>query len=640
VSERVRVLVVDDSEFFGTLVAGELERLYDMETTRTSSSEKALTYLERGNFECIISDYDMPETDGIEFFEAVRDRGFDVPFFLLTAAGSEEVASRAITAGIDDYFPKTKGEDQFEILGKRVQNVVSKRRAARSLERRRRLNETLWRITQELIHAPTRDEIGDRVCDQLVDFDRIAFAWLDTHDSETVGHAGIEAAALDEFRTQIQDTELAPTETALREQTIETATVTVNPDADSSTDETTTTETDSETELVAIPLLYQETAYGVVTVATAEGHSIESSDRDALGHLGTTVGHALAAVEMEREVEIFREAVDQADPAIAITDTAGRIDYVNSAFEAITGYGAGQLYGESITLLATERYDSDDYTALLDRVQDGETVREEVVQRRADGAQFYADLSVAPITVENTIEQFVLVESDITELKSREQRLQVLNRVLRHNLRNDLNAIKGYLSLLLDELDDEHLSYAERAHRKVDSLLTVSEKAEFVNKMVGAADEQSSHPTVQVTELLGQEIEQVRKQYPSADLSLDADQGLETRGTNLEAAIHELLVNSIEHNDADTPQVTVTATTETAPDGIVHVEIADDGPGIPEVERETLASGMETDLQHGSSLGLWLVHWIVTFVGGELSIEKADESGSTVRISLPNASSS
>ena len=484
VSDSVRVLVVDDSEFFGTLVAGELSKQYDMETERTDSADEALASLERHDVDCVVSDYDMPETDGIELFHRTRAHGIDVPFFLLTAAGSEAVASEAITAGIDDYFPKTRGEKQFEILGQRITNVVEQRRTENRLQRQRQLHGKLWSITQELISASSRTEIATTVCEGLVTADRFEFAWLqagtrgDPTEPEPVAAAGLDADSLAAVRDELAGLDESPIEASLEERTVQ----------------TTQLDGPQPVTLAVLPLIHQDRSYGVLAVGSRPQPALRESGTETLAHLGTTVGHALASVEMQREVEIFQEAVDQADTAILITDRNGVIEYANSACSDITGYGIEEIVGEPVEILATDSWGREFYESVWERVRRGEAVREELVQRKADGAQFYVDLSAAPVRLDGRVEKFILVESDITVLKSNEQRLEVLNRVLRHNLRNDLNVIKGNLSLVLETLDDDDdHSRLELAQRKVEELLTLGEKAQFVNKTVGAADGREEH---------------------------------------------------------------------------------------------------------------------------------------------------
>ena len=72
-------------------------------------------------------------------------------------------------------------------------------------------------------------------------------------------------------------------------------------------------------------------------------------------------------------------------------------------------------------------------------------------------------------------------------------------------------------------------------------------------------------------------------------------------------------------------------------EGWVAIEIEDNGAGIPADEIEVLTAGEETELHHGSGIGLWVVHWVVTRYGGDLAFEHPADGGSLVRITLPAA---
>ncbi|NIC00780.1 response regulator [Halobacterium sp. R2-5] len=133
--EPIRVLHVDDEPGFAELTADFLERedeRFAVETaTRTSA---ALEYLADHGVDCVISDYDMPEMNGIEFLETVRESFPELPFVLFTGKGSEEVASDAISAGVTDYLQKQQGTDHYALLANRVRNAVRQSRTERVAE--------------------------------------------------------------------------------------------------------------------------------------------------------------------------------------------------------------------------------------------------------------------------------------------------------------------------------------------------------------------------------------------------------------------------------------------------------------------------------------------------------------------------
>ena len=128
-SDEISVLHVDDNAEYTELVRTMLEEEYSGYTVSTATSAvEALRLLSEGGYDCVVSDYEMPTTDGLELLELVRDRSPDLPFILFTGAGDEQLASRAIEAGVTDYVRKHGGTQQYDILVNRIDNAVSQYR--------------------------------------------------------------------------------------------------------------------------------------------------------------------------------------------------------------------------------------------------------------------------------------------------------------------------------------------------------------------------------------------------------------------------------------------------------------------------------------------------------------------------------
>ncbi|MHB9285682.1 PAS domain S-box protein [Halobacteriales archaeon Cl-PHB] len=135
-AESIRVLHVEDDVGFADLTADVLGGDDDLHVDTELHPGEALERLADSDYDCIVSDHDMPGMNGIEFLEAVRADDPDVPFILFTGKGSEQVASRAISAGVSDYLQKGGGTDRFEILANRIRNAVERTRAQRDLQER------------------------------------------------------------------------------------------------------------------------------------------------------------------------------------------------------------------------------------------------------------------------------------------------------------------------------------------------------------------------------------------------------------------------------------------------------------------------------------------------------------------------
>ena len=336
--------------------------------------------------------------------------------------------------------------------------------------------------------------------------------------------------------------------------------------------------------------------------------------------------------QRERELRQFKNAVEQAGHAIIVTDERGVIEYVNPAFEEITGYAADEAVGLTPRILKSGEHGEELYSRLWETILDGEVWNTEIVNERKSGERFVALQTIAPIEdADGSIEGFVGIQDEITDRRLREQQLEVFHRVLRHNLRNKGTAIQGHANTLSRDLTDETaLERIETIQENVQSLIDISEKANHVREIIArTSDTQTQRDLVSFLE---RTTTQFSSAYPACTLDLDI--GV-TTGITVDArvapALQELVENALKHSDGPQPHVTVSLTADQRK---ATVTIRDNGPGIPNQERRALEEGAERPLQHGSGLGLWLAYWLVHYVGGEIEID-VDERGTTVSVELP-----
>ena len=172
----IRVLLVDDEPGFADTAAALVEERDDrLDVTSESDPAAALSTVESGAFDCVVSDYDMPGTDGIELLNAVRERCDDLPFVLFTGAGSERVASEAVAADVDAYLTKG-GDEPYERLASRIGDAVGAARTDRRLEEHLdRMTDAFcaiderWRLTYlneraaEMIDRDAADLLGESI---------------------------------------------------------------------------------------------------------------------------------------------------------------------------------------------------------------------------------------------------------------------------------------------------------------------------------------------------------------------------------------------------------------------------------------------------------------------------------------------
>jgi CheY-like chemotaxis protein len=182
----MRVLLVDDDRDFATLASTLLETESEVIEMSTETSPQAvLDTVDLDAVDCIVSDYRMPDMNGIEFLEAVRETHPRLPFILFTGKGSESVAQEAMAAGVSDYIVKDGSPEQYAISANRIENVVRQYRTQRRADRKRALDGLGQTIVRTVLTEPTREAIEQGVCDRLVDSGRYGVAWIGERDPHT-----------------------------------------------------------------------------------------------------------------------------------------------------------------------------------------------------------------------------------------------------------------------------------------------------------------------------------------------------------------------------------------------------------------------------------------------------------------------
>lgn len=226
-------------------------------------------------------------------------------------------------------------------------------------------------------------------------------------------------------------------------------------------------------------------------------------------------------------------------------------------------------------------------------------------------------------------------QSRLEQIERRNEHITVLNRILRHDIRSNVNAITGRADLLAREAEtDDHL---EEIERHATEIVELADEARDIQRLVR---DETTLAELDLATLLRERIDHAERAYPDAHITADVPETVQVCAHELlHSALDNVLENAIEHNDKDYPHVDIEVRTwsEAGGDGTVEVHVDDDGPGLPEHERRTFRAGTETPLQHSSGLGLWLVQWVVRTSGGEVTIADRAPEGTTVTLRLPVA---
>jgi signal transduction histidine kinase len=341
---------------------------------------------------------------------------------------------------------------------------------------------------------------------------------------------------------------------------------------------------------------------------------------DEFGTLGRSLGEMrdelVARLDATQETERqLRTIVNNAPTTLLAFDADGVVTveegrHANDLFEDdVVGRSVFEVLEDRPELLDSCR------TAL-----DGEAVQTTATAR---GRTY--DIRFNPVGDE--VEQVLVVAHDVTERRTRRQRIEVLNRILRHDIRNRLNVILGHAEAIgertADETDAESARIVAAEARRV---LNLSEKARETQAVV----ETETKP-VPVDELVAEGVAPPNERVSWLSVETRLPDGVWARATeDLSDAVGELVADAIARN-GETDELVVHVSTERTSERVT-VRVEDDGRSLSTDERRSLESGSESPLEHASGVGLWLAYWTVTLGGGELTFADSDLGGTCVEL--------
>ena len=695
--EPVRILHVDDEPDFADLTAIHLERERDdFEVVTATSATEGLEHLAESDIDCIVSDYDMPGMDGLEFLETVREEYPDLPFVLFTGRGGEEIASEAITAGVTGYLNKGSGTDQYTVLANRIDNAVSQYRAEHDLrsstERLRKLYggitdaifvlDTDWRFThlngraEEIFERTEAEVIGENVwdvfpeavdttfqqqyekaMDQRIPVEFETFyppldVWVEVRAAPTEN--GLTAHFRDISSKKDRERELERSEDLL-DKTQQMASVggweldrrenelrwtdetkrihdlglDYDPDLDEAIDFYHPEDRPIIEDTVSRAIEAGERFDEELRIVTATGNQRwvrtlgepQRENGETVMLRGTTQDITEMKAqerELQRRNERLKTIVENAPVVLFALDDEGV--FTLSEGRGLEGLGIefGELVGQSVF----DRYAGTQIAEDARRAIDGEAVHSTV-----DVGDRAFETWYEPVTNgTETDYRAIGVAVDITDLKEREEELRRQNErldefanVVSHDLRNPLGIAQGYLELARENGDDKAFAKIETAHQRmeviIDDVLTLARQGQRVGETQPVSLPSTVEAAWGAVETDGAEL-----MNGEGLGTIDADDG------RLEALFENLFRNAIEHGGEN-----VTVRVGRSP---TEFYVEDDGPGIPEDEREQVFDHGHTTSESGTGFGLPIVEQIADAHGWDVVISEGADSGARFEVHL------
>jgi PAS domain S-box-containing protein len=591
--EPIRVLHVDDDPDFVELAATFLERADERFVVETATSvDEGLDRLAETDLDCVVSDYDMPGRNGIEFLERVRADHDTLPFILFTGKGSESVASEAISAGVTDYLRKRTGAEQYDLLANRIENAVDATRSRRLLTERTRRLETLISNLPGIVYR-CRNESG----------------WpMEAVAGEVERLTGYTDEQLERGDVSWGEDVLHPEDREAMWDAVQEGLV-----ADD-----------------AFEVTYRiVTADGTTKWMWERGRVVMSANgTDVLEGFITDITDR---VERERELERrtdeleakYRHLFEEAPIMAVVTrveDGRPVVDDCNRQFVETLGYDRDDVVDAELASFYTPKSRRELLEGGYDRALSGEFMRENRQLLTADGSVIETLLHAVPRhDAHDEIVGTLALYVDVAERKALErqkERLEEFASIVSHDLRNPLNIAQSRTHLAREDCDTEHLGHVSRAHDRmaslIDDLLTLARSGESVGELESVA--------------LAALAERCWANVPTADATLvvETERAIRADRSRLRQLLQNLFSNSVEHGDAD-----VTVTVGALDDGFY---VADDGPGIPESMRETVFEAGYSTAEDGTGFGLRIVERVIDAHGWSVGVTESEGGGALFEV--------
>ena len=453
----ITILYVDDEPVMLDTLKLFLERDPEFRVVPALSAKDALTMLETAGYDAIISDYEMPEIDGIQFLKIVREKYPRLPFIIFTGKGREEIVIESLNNGADYYV--RKGGDpkaQFAELSSKVKHAVELRESQVKGARTGRLYLVLSRINEAIVRIHDRRTLMEEVCKIAVQEGGFIRAWFGFEDPETQHvTAMIASGTLDGFFTNVRESsEPFPKGQGLAITAIRQGKPSLSNDIlGDPLMETWASEARSSGYRAAasFPITTCKKSRGAITFFSQASGSFTETEIALLSELCEDISYALEMMDLEASRRRILNELEQSrrqlvniinflpEPTFAI-DRSGIIIIWNQAMENLTGASAEDVIGKGNFEYAF-RILGERKPALLDMVAEPDeklarlgyfsivrnhrTVKADTTARNIRGAPAILRLTASPLYDEKgQVDGAIESVQDITHLKNIEQELR------------------------------------------------------------------------------------------------------------------------------------------------------------------------------------------------------------------------
>lgn len=614
----IQVLLVDDEPSLLEITKQFLEQDNEISVSTTDTGKNALEMLDSGHYDAVVSDYQMPEMDGIELLSSIRSCGQNIPFIIFTGRGREDVVIEALNCGADFYLQK--GGDprsQFAELRSKIIHAIERRKAEENLasaysemeaayEKALEGEKALAEKNRLLEESEARFRmLADTTSTAIMLYQDDKWIYANPAAEEISGYSKEELVQMNFWDFVASEFRDAVKERGRKRQEGE--------------------ETDRHYDFRIV------TKQGDEKWVHLQGGNITVHGRPA-GIITVTDITALKETEHElrKSEEKYRRIFENLPIGLVQADKEGNVIYLNPQILEILGSPSEEAMREINLLefpLLQERGISSD---IRDAIENRRIVDAERRYVSKWGAEVYMRYKMAPLFKEDEVSGVLAILEDVTPrvqaenaLKLANHKFSLLSRITRHDILNDLTAAGGYLELL--RMDNPEVSgyYFDRI---TDAMKSIRKEAVFTRDY----QELGANPP------LWQDLSAaLANAFSQADKPKDVEARVDLPRVEihadpmLEKALFNIIKNAFQHAQGMT---CISLSSEETDEGALKIFIEDDGPGIPEKNKDII---FRSEFQRRYGHGLFLVKEVLDLTGISISENGTAGCGARFEISVP-----
>jgi PAS domain S-box-containing protein len=400
--------------------------------------------------------------------------------------------------------------------------------------------------------------------------------------------------------------------------------------------------------LAVIPIRYRDRVLGILHLADEREGMVTPAKVEFVERVALIIGEALYRFSVEEEQVRLASALESSADAVVITEpVSGMIQYVNRAFERITGYTKDEAIGRTVHFIETARRTEEFYRELREAIRQNGVWRGQFMNRKKDGGLYFEDCTYSPVRDQSgQIINFISVRRDVTEklrLESIAESVNTMNNIgyvfsgVRHEIGNPINSAKMSLSVLQHKLD---ASSKEVVRGYVDRALGEIGRVEQLLKNLRNYNlyETPELADLDLAAFLDKFLNLISEDFEKKGIRIRRETGPDAPWAIADPrALQQVLLNIITNAadalaDRESPEISLSVMRKY---GQTLIQVADNGAGMSEQQQQDLFKPFYTSKRHGTGLGLVIVKKMLTKMNGEIEITSLPGRGTTVHITLP-----